>query len=73
MLLLCWSWFYKEIQCVYEAYGEDKIQKAEVRQRVNRDYMKRDGGEEERDWKRIKKLPRKVIFFKRQISRIVDV
>ena len=34
---------------MYEAYGEDKIQKAEVRQRVNRDYMKRDGGEEERD------------------------
>lgn len=42
---------------MYEAYVEDNIQKPEVRQRVKRDYMKRDG-EEERDGKKIKNLPR---------------
>jgi hypothetical protein len=36
---------------------------------VKRDYMKRDG----RDGKQIKKLPRKEVYFKRQVGRIVDV
>jgi len=35
---------------VYEAYGENQIQKPEERQRMKRDHMKCDGGEEER-WK----------------------
>jgi hypothetical protein len=58
---------------VYEEYGEDQIQKPEVKQRVKRDYMKRDGREEERDGKQIKKLPRKVVYLERQVSRIVGV
>jgi hypothetical protein len=58
---------------VYEAYGIDQIQKPEVRQRVKSDYMKRVGGEEERDGKQSKRLPRKMVYFKRHKSRTVDV
>jgi hypothetical protein len=56
--------------CVCEACGEDQIQKSEVRQRVKRDYMKPNGGEEarererERDGKQSKKMLRKVVYFK---------
>jgi hypothetical protein len=39
---------------VYEAYGEDQIQKTEVRQRAIRDYMKRDGRLEGRDRKKLR-------------------
>jgi len=53
---------------VYEAYGIDQIQKPEVRQRVKSDYMKRVGGEEERDGKQSKRLPRKIVYFKRHKS-----
>jgi len=56
---------------VYEAYGEDQIRKPEVRQRMKRGYMKRAGREEERGRKQSKKLPRKVVYFKRQAIRIV--
>jgi len=48
-------------------------QKPEVRQRVKRGYMKSDLEEEGRDGKQFKKLPRKVVYFKRQASCIVDV
>lgn len=58
---------------MYEVYGEDQVQKQEVSQRVERGYMKRDVGEEERDGKQSKKLPRKVVYFKRQASSVVDV
>jgi len=40
---------------------------------VKRVYVKCDVGEEERDGKQNKKLPRKIVYFKRQASHIVDV
>jgi hypothetical protein len=50
------------------AYGEDQIQKTEVGQRVKSDYTKRAGGEEERDGKQSKRMPRKIVYFKRHIK-----
>jgi hypothetical protein len=60
MFLICGSWFDKELQCVYETYGEDQIQKTEGKQRVKRDWKKwwRRGRER---WKTNKRVPREIV------------